>query len=117
MKNRLVLISIVFLALVVYGCNRNTENDPTDSYINVLILDSDLEQTPISGVEVTLAPVEKVKVTDEYGKCSFSVEPGNYIVNASVCCVGPGNIVYHDSVSVALNQTVNDTLYGCTMCE
>ncbi len=68
--------------------------------ISVIVVDNDLNGTPVPNVEITVTPFDIVQKTDSNGISNFEVEPGNYFVDAEVCCVGPGNIEYHVPVKV-----------------
>ena len=116
MKHRISAILLLSLVFSIWSCYHNSGGHHlSGAYIHVWVLDNDA-QTPLPGVEVTLGPVNIVKTTDENGECLFSVDPGDYVINASVCCIGPGFLEYHDSVAVSYMETIMDTLLGCSMC-
>ena len=117
MKRQIIPLFILGLTVFLSNCSPDSAETKTGTYINVFTLDNDQVHTPITGTEVTLAPINTVLTTDENGKCSFMVVPGDYVIQASLCCVGPGYIQYKDSVTVTLHQTVTDTLFGCLTCE
>jgi hypothetical protein len=96
------------------------DNTPTDSglgVISVTVVDNDANETPVPNVEITVTPINIVQRTDPNGICNFEVEPGDYFVDAEVCCLGPGNIVYHVPVQVIENKTSNVKLEACLSCE
>jgi hypothetical protein len=85
--------------------------------IVVKVVDNDIDGTPVPDVEITVKPVDIVKMTNANGICNFAIEPGNYIVDAEVCCAGPGNIEYHIPVEVIENNTVDVKLLACLSCD
>jgi hypothetical protein len=85
--------------------------------IFVIVVDNDLNGTPVPDVEITLTPINIVQKTDSTGICNFKVEPGNYFVDAEVCCAGPGNIEYHVPVKVIENKTSDVKLLACLSCD
>ena len=85
--------------------------------ISVKVVDNDINGTPVPNVEIILTPVDLVKMTDVTGICNFEVEPGNYFVDAEVCCAGPGNIEYHVPVNVIENKTTDVKLLACLSCD
>lgn len=93
---------------------------PTESQtgiIIILVVDNDQHETPIPDVEITIAPGNLIKKTDSNGLCSFELDPGEYYVNADVCCIGPGYIHYHESVRLLANETQELKLVGCLSCD
>jgi len=96
------------------------DNTPTESrlgVISVTVVDNDANKTPVSNVEITVTPINIVQRTDSNGICNFEVEPGDYIVNAEVCCLGPGFIVYHVPVQVMEDRTSSIELEACLSCD
>jgi hypothetical protein len=85
--------------------------------ISVIVVDNDPNETPVPDVEITLTPINIVQKTDSKGICNFEVEPGNYFVDAEVCCAGPGNIEYHVPVEVIENKTADVKLSACLSCD
>jgi len=85
--------------------------------ISVIVVDNDLNGTPVPNVEITVTPIDIVQKTDSNGISNFEVEPGNYFVDAEVCCVGPGNIEYHVPVKVIENKTTDVKLLACLLCD
>jgi hypothetical protein len=45
------------------------------------------------------------------------VPAGRYVVNAELCCVGPGFIEYHEDVTVAAGETAEVLLFSCLACQ
>jgi hypothetical protein len=115
--SKAILISTLSVASVflVVHCSRK-QSEPTTGIISVLVVDNDPEGTPIPDVEITVLPGNLTGMTDADGKASFEVEAGEYFVDAEVCCVGPGNIHFHESVKVIAEQSVEVKLTGCLRC-
>jgi hypothetical protein len=84
--------------------------------ISVSVVDNDPDETPIPDVEITITPGNIVKMTDANGLCNFELDPGDYYVDAAVCCIGPGNIHYHELAKVSANETKEVKLVGCLRC-
>jgi hypothetical protein len=85
--------------------------------ISVLVVDNDSIATPVPNVEITVTPIDIIKMTDSNGTCNFEVKPGNYFVDAEVCCQGAGNFEYHVMVNVVENKTFNVKLLACLNCD
>ena len=113
-----LIISALFCFLFFNSIS--CDNAPTESelgVISVIVVDNDLNGTPVPNVEITVTPIDIVQKTDANGICNFEVEPGNYFVDAEVCCAGPGNIEYHVSVKVIENKTADVKLLACLSCD
>jgi len=115
-KNKLTLsVLFSFLFFFSIGCN----DKPTESQLGiiaVIVVDNDVAETPVPGVEITITPGDLAKQTDANGLCSFEIDPGAYYVDAEVCCIGPGYIHYHEPVTVVENETTEVTLLACLRC-
>ena len=105
-----------FLFLISISCDDTTTESQT-GVISVQVVDNDPNTTPVADVEITIAPINLVKRTDANGICNFEVEAGDYFVDAEVCCLGPGNIPYHEPVNVIENKTSKVTLQACLSCD
>jgi len=114
-------IKIIFTLLIIsflsyqISCSGKTTESSTGS-ISISVVDNDPEETPIPDVAITILPGNIVLKTDANGKCNIKVEPGDYYVDADVCCIGPGNIHYHEPVTVSANETEQVKLVGCLAC-
>ncbi len=111
-------MSVLFCSLFFYSIS--CDNAPTEyelGVISVVVVDNDLNETPVPNVEITVTPINIVQRTDSNGICNFEVEPGDYIVNAEVCCLGPGFIVYHVPVQVMEDRTSSIELEACLSCD
>ncbi len=116
-----------FLFFALWGCVDNAgktpeptkpgvSKEPAMGTLLVRVLDSDLAETPVPDVEITVTPDSLVKTTDSNGKAMFDVPQGTYYVNADVCCIGPGFLHYHIPVIVREKDTVTVKLRACSMC-
>ena len=113
-----LIISMLFCFLFINSIS--CDNAPTESklgIISVIVVDNDFNGTPVPNVEITITPIDIVQKTDSNGICNFEVEPGNYFVDAEVCCAGPGNIEYHVPVKVIESKTVEVKLLACLSCD
>lgn len=106
----LVLCGFVLLD----GCTDDTEQ-PRTGTVTVLVIDEALDET-VSDVSITISPLNLVSLTDENGLAVFKLPPGDYFVDAAVCCVGPGFINYHRPVKVWEGKTVDVRLQACLRC-
>ena len=116
MKVFIAVLSSVFIILFLQSCT----GQPTGLYtatLLILVVDNDPQETPIPDIEVVITPGDIVNKTDTKGLCRFELKPGDYYVDAQVCCVGPGWIQYHESVNLLLNETRTLKLYGCLRCQ
>ena len=111
MKSTIISLVLVGL-LVLVGCSETPQEPGVGT---VLVVASDPQVGPVSGVEVTLAPDNVTKTTDEAGSIRFVVPPGDYSVDAVLCCIGSG-INYHREVKVDPGQTVKVELGFCLTC-
>ena len=116
------IIKLIMLALfyLLFSNSISCDNAPTESklgIISVIVVDNDLNKTPVPNVEITVTPIDIVQKTDSNGICNFEVEPGNYFVDAEVCCAGAGNIEYHVPVKVIENKTADVELLACLRCD
>ncbi len=115
--NKLIFSSFLYLIFFnTISCNYT----PTDSglgIISVSVVDNDANKTPVPDVDITITPGNIVSKTDVNGISNFEVEPGNYFVNAQVCCLGPGFIIYNVPVQVVEDRTSNIELEACLSCD
>ena len=109
-----VLICILFFNWI--SCD-DAATDSSLGKISVIVVDNDQNETPVPNVEITITPIGIVQNTDTSGISNFEVEPGNYFVDAEVCCAGPGNIQYHVPVNVIENKTTDVKLLACLSCD
>ncbi len=115
--NKLIFLAFLYL---VFLNTVSCDDTPTDSglgIISVSVVDNDANKTPVPNVDITITPGNIIKKTDQNGISSFEVEPGNYFVNAEVCCRGPGFIVYHVPVQVTEDRTSSIELEACLTCD
>ena len=94
-------------------------NEPAESItgiISVSVVDNDPDKTPVPDVEITVTPGDFTRMTDANGTASFEVDPGDYFVDADVCCAGPGYIHYYEAVTAVAHQTAELELTACLRC-
>ena len=115
MKLRVILVLplLLFGFALLHGCSDDPEG-PRTGTVSALVIDTSLG--PVADVEVTLSPANLVSRTDQDGLVAFEVPPGDYFVDAKVCCIGPGFIDYHLPVTVREGETAEVTLQACLLC-
>jgi hypothetical protein len=115
MKPRVILVLplLLFGFALLHGCSDDPEK-PKSGTVSALVIDPSLG--PVADVEITLSPTNLVSRTDQDGLVAFEVPPGDYFVDANVCCAGPGGIDYHLPVTVREGETVEVTLQACLVC-
>ncbi len=110
-----LIILFAFSQICFYSCKTNT--DPIQSqkgFISVLVIDDIFG--PVEDVDIYIVPDSLLGITDKNGIAFFSVEAGDYFVDAYVCCTGPGFIKYHEHVKVVRNDTTKVELWACLAC-
>jgi hypothetical protein len=110
-----VIISLVSIILLFFSCKGKPTEADTASLM-ILVVDNDSQETPIADVEIIVTPGNITKKTDLKGLCRFELSPGDYYVDARVCCIGPGWIQYHEPVSILTNESKILKLHGCLAC-
>ena len=93
------------MLFVLISCDKKSTEFKT-GIISVSVIDNDPEETPVPNVEITITPGDIIKKTNASGIASFEVDPGDYYVDADVCCIGPGYIHYHEPITVISDETV-----------
>lgn len=108
----------LFFALVYFSisCKGSPSNSQTAT-LDVLVVDNDPQETPIPDVEITITPGNIIQKTSLNGTCRFILKPGDYYVNAHVCCAGSRYIPYHEPVSLGQNELETIKLIGCLSCK
>ena len=115
--NKLIISAFLyFIFFNSVSCN-STPTDTRLGIISVSVVDNDANKTPVPNVDISITPGNIVQKTDQNGISKFEVEPGNYFVNAEVCCLGPGFIVYHVPVQVIEDRTSSIELEACLSCD
>lgn len=89
--------------------------DASVGFVSVRVVNGPARQ-PVAEVDVTLTGTGQVSKTDREGIAAFEVPPGNYFVDAHVCCAGPGFIDYHVPITVETGKTVPVELQACLEC-
>jgi hypothetical protein len=114
-KAVICLISIILLFISDLSCKGKPAESETPSLL-IFVVDNDSKETPIPAVEIIVTPGNITKITDSKGLCWFELSPGNYYVDAKVCCVGPGWIQYHEPVNILIDESKILKLHGCLAC-
>lgn len=109
-----LFILIIFISVIFFQVSCTDKSSGT---LSVSVVDNDPGETPIPDVEITITPGNIVKMTDANGLCSFELNPGDYYVDANVCCAGPTNIYFHELAKISANETKEVKLVGCLMCQ
>jgi len=109
------LVSMLFLFFSYFSCTGESTEFDTASLL-VYVIDNDQQETPIPGVEVIVTPGNIIKKSNSKGLCRFELKPGDYYVDAKVCCIGPGWFLYHEPVNISLNESKTLKLHGCLSC-
>ncbi len=111
----LLLVSTLGIIVCVVACDKPAE-DIVQGYLTVKVADNDITVTPVPDVEVFISPGNLTGTTNSIGIYLFILDPGEYTVVADVCCIGPSNIHYDESVTVAKADTAEITLMACLRC-
>jgi hypothetical protein len=109
------LALVPFTVALIAGCSESPEQ-PTAATGTVSALVIDRSIGPVADVDVILNPGGRVVKTGRDGLAVFEVPAGDYFVDANLCCVGPGFIVYHIPVEVRAGETVRVELWACLVC-
>ena len=116
MKIFLLIVLITILQICTNACKSNTNPIQSEKgYISVRVFDTIIG--PVEDVDVYILPDSLIGITNKDGLAFFSIDAGNYFVDAHVCCIGPGFINYHEPVKVAKNDTVKVKLMACLLCQ
>ena len=119
MRFRNVVVPLLVLCgfVLLDGCTDDSEapQAPTTGTISALVIDEKLNQ-PVEDVTITVTPGNIVLKTDSDGLAVFELPAGEYFVNATVCCAGPGGIEYHVSVTVGEGKTTRVKMRACLVC-
>ena len=110
---RSVILLLVLGLILVTGC----DEDPTrraKGFVSVTVIDA--SGPPVPGIEIRILPLDRTALTDEQGVVLFDLAPGDYFVDASLCCMGPGFIQYHVPVTVTSGETEPVELRSCLAC-
>jgi len=108
-----VILLLALGCILVAGCDEDPTRPPT-GIISVTVIDFD--GPPVSGVAIRVVPADRTAMTDAQGIAMFQLAPGDYFVDASLCCMGPGFIEYHVPVTVIAGETETVELQSCLAC-
>lgn len=115
MKGIIRYIILILLLIHFYSCKTNMDSiQSNQGYLIVSVIDDIVG--PVNDVKITIYPDSLVKKTGINGKAEFRLENGQYFVDANVCCVGPGWIIYHESIEIIKNDTARVELKACLSC-
>ena len=116
-QNVAVPILVLCVSVLVDGCADDTEAPEAakPGIISALVVDENLNG-PVADVTSTVMPGNIVMKTDRNGLAIFEVAPGEYFVDASVCCAGVGDIEYHISIIVSEGETTRVKMEACLAC-
>ena len=110
-----IFSTLIILSIFIISCSESTNSET--GTISVYVNDNDTDETPVPNVKITLMPDSIVKETNETGFCSFKVDPGDYFINADLCCLGPGFIHYNEAVTVQKGKNQEVKLTACLRCD
>ena len=109
----IAVLLLVAGSLLVLGCDDDPVT-PSTGVIVVTVIDS--SGPSVVDVEIRILPDGLVAMTDDQGVARFDVDPGDYFVDANVCCAGAGLIDYHVPITVAGGETEAVELQSCLVC-
>jgi len=116
-RSKAVFAFVVMLLLTCFtSCDRNKPTEPETGYISVHVYDTASER-PIQDAEITVVPGDLVQLTDVNGRTVFEVDPGEYYVDAEICCFIIFPVEYHIPVTVTKRDTVKVEMADCFSCE
>jgi hypothetical protein len=98
------------------GLFANCDEDPIHPAAGVIAVSVMDGGSPVSGVEIRIAPRGLTATTDSQGVAQFEVAPGDYFVDAKLCCIGASLIEYHVPVTVASGESEAVELRACLVC-
>ena len=107
--------TVTLCFVLIFGCGDDGV-EPVTGFLTVAVYDQGDPSVPVAGVEIRIVPSSLASDTNESGEAQFELTPGDYFVNAAVCCAGPGLVEYHEAVSVVEGQTAEVVLPACLAC-
>jgi hypothetical protein len=112
-----VLVGLLgsFAIAVLLACGDDPAG-PTTGLVRVTVYDQGDPSLPVPDVVIDMAPTNTSSRTDSTGLAVFELDPGDYFVDANVCCAGPGFIAYYEPVTVVAGQTKEVQLDACLAC-
>lgn len=115
-SRRAMIIAVSWLGIggLLLGCE-DDGGAPDTGFLSVSVLDQGVG--PVSGQAISISPAGMDGETNAEGIATFELAAGEYVVDADVCCVGPGFIQYHVPVTVVAGDTSKVTLDACLSCE
>lgn len=119
--HRIVVTTLILSgSILLFACSDDKElpeapKTAETGTISVYVIDENLNQ-PVENVPITVTPGNIVLKTDKNGLAVFEVSSGDYFVDATVCCLGPGGIEYHIRVTVEKGETTRVKMEACLIC-
>jgi hypothetical protein len=114
-SSRRVSMLLLALGLVLLAACNEDPTRPATGLISVTV--KDVLGPPVADVEVRIVPLGLDAMTNARGRALFEVAPGDYFVDASLCCQGPGFIEYHVPVTVTAGESEAVELRSCLACQ
>jgi hypothetical protein len=111
---RVSMAMLGFGLILATGCDEDPINPPR-GFISISVVDG--SGPPVAGVEVRVLPPGLTAATDARGVALFALAPGDYFIEANVCCRGPAFIEYHVPVGVTAGKTAKVELEACLNCD
>jgi len=108
--------AVTMAAVLMAGLSCGDDGPQAPRTGTVVVSVNDDTVGPVPDVEVRLAGTDQVGTTDREGKVVFHVASGSYFVDAKVCCIGPGWLVYHEPVRIQGGKTAEVELRACLDC-
>ena len=116
-RSQAIIKYAIFLVLTwCISCSENKPVEPETGYISVYVYDT-ASESPMPDVEITVVPGDLVQLTDVNGRTVFEVDPGEYYVNAEICCFIIFPVEYHIPVTITKGATVEVEMADCFSCE
>lgn len=116
-RSQAIITCAIFLVLTcLISCGENYPIEPEMGYISAHVSDT-ASKSPMPDVEITVVPGDLVQLTDMNGRTVFEVDPGEYYVNAEICCFIIFPVEYHIPVTVVKGDTVEVEMADCFSCE
>ncbi len=107
-RSQAIIAGFLLLVLACFcSCDEDKPIAPETGYISVYVYDNSSESPiPIQNAEITVVPGDLVQLTGVNGRTVFEVDPGEYYVDAEICCFIIFPVVYHIPVTVTKGDTV-----------
>ena len=114
LDRRVSMPLLAFGLILLASCDEDPIH-PAHGFVSVSVVDG--AGPPVPDVEIRIAPLGLTAMTDARGVALFRLAPGDYFVDANVCCRGPGFIDYYVPVTVTAWETETVELRSCLACQ